>query len=84
MCPQKKYYVAILKVCREFPGCTVVRTWHSHCQGLGSIPSWERTQKPCGTAKLINRRMKQGADQEGGVRGHRAHLPPQTKIHLNV
>ena len=28
--------------------------------------------------------MKKEADQEGGVRGHRAHLPPQTKMHLNV
>ena len=51
MCPQKKYYVVILKVCREFPGGPVVRTWHSHCQGLGSIPGWGRTQKPRGTAK---------------------------------
>ena len=23
---------------RELPGGPVVRTWHSHCQGLGSIP----------------------------------------------
>jgi hypothetical protein len=22
---------------REFPGSPVVRNWHSHCQGLGSI-----------------------------------------------
>ena len=23
----------------EFPGSPVVRTWHFHCQGLGSIPN---------------------------------------------
>ena len=27
-------------VYREFPGDLVVRTWHFHCSGLGSVPGW--------------------------------------------
>ena len=31
---------AYLKTKREFPDSPVVRTWHFHCWGLGSIPGW--------------------------------------------
>ena len=26
---------------KEFPGSPVVRTWHFHCFGQGSVPGWE-------------------------------------------
>ena len=32
------YLIYFKMVYREFPGGPVVRTWHSHCQGPGSIP----------------------------------------------
>ena len=37
---------------REFPGSPVVRTQHSHCWGLSSIPSWE-TKIPRGVANFF-------------------------------
>ena len=42
---------------REFPGDSVVSTWHFHCQGLGSIPDCLigelRSYKPQSTTKKI-------------------------------
>ena len=37
-CSDRYTTLTILKITGEFLGSPVVRTWHFHCQGLGSIP----------------------------------------------